>query len=404
MKRELEEGSSVTPTKKRRASNLPRSISNNFSKTAYESLNEFRKNGFLCDFEIRGSGKILQVHRNILAAKSQYFRSYFSVNPNNKGIEMGTVNISGVEHCVEFMYTGKISVNLNNIEAILDVASMFQLEDVTKLCCDYVNESLAVNNCLVIRAFAEKYRLKDLEEQAEKMAAENLLLLINDKTFAAISKRELIRLLNQNLSSQVIWSALMVWIMHDPSRKNELSSILGSIKMSQFSVDDLITMTTNQDILTSPKSLETIGHEILRRFSAGNVSFTPENWSAFRNLFIKFNLIDLEVKVNKYVLENFVTISKTDAFCKIDKLTLTFFLKAFPLSKVTEKVIWDALIKWTKFHEERQKCFSEIVKTINLSQFSFGFIKSTVKNEPFVVCDNDCLNMVIEALCSQAKS
>ena len=78
-----------------------------------------------------------------------------------------------------------------------------------------------------------------------------------------------------------------------------------------------------------------------------------------------------------------------------------FFLKAIPLSKITERAVWGALVKWTKFHEERQKCFSEIAKNIDLSQFSFDFIKSTIKMEPFVVCDNDCLNLVIEALCAQ---
>lgn len=406
LKREASTEVASTPVKRKRQPSKTRKCC--FAKEAFQTLNEFRKKQLLCDFKIVTGKKVHEVHRSVLIARSTYFREYFTVSPSQKEMTLGESVEGGVQSCIDFMYTNDVSVNLANVEGLFNVSLAFQLDEVSKMCRNCFVNDLTVENCLIIKRLAERFKtdllnkfgIADLETKAEKFAISNFRAVIGTEPFLKTPTKELIRLLSFEQPPVVIWNSLTLWVSHDfQTRRHELTTVLKSINMTKFSCQDLVLTTNNKEFMASPGVAEYLSYEILKR---GNSEPTAENWTDLRDLAIKFNLRDLEVKVNKFVLENFSTITQTLNFCKTDKFTLMYFLKAISFTKARERVIWEAILKWTKFHEERKNCFSEIIKSINLSQFSFEFIKYTVKNEPLINQDNDCLKMVIEALCCKA--
>lgn len=396
-----------TPRKRKRQTSKTRK-SCCFAKDAFQTLNELRKKQLLCDFKINTGKKAHEVHRSVLVTRSTYFHQFFTINPLHKEINFAESFDVGVQSCVEFMYTNDISVTIENVEEIFNVSLAFQLDSVSTMCRDCLMNNLTVENCLIIRRIAERFKtvllnkfgITDLQTKAEKFAISNFQAVIDTEPFLKAPTKELIRILSFEKSTVHIWNSISRWVASDfQTRRHELLSILKSLKMDEFSCQDLLLLTNNKEFMVSPGVAEFLCYEILKR---GNSAPTAENWLGLRDLAVKFNLHDLEVKVNSFVFENFAAIAQSLNFCKIDKNTLSYFLKGIGIIKSRERIIWDAIINWTNYHQGRKNFFSDVIRSIDLSSFSVEFIKNTVKNEPLISQDNECLKLVIEALCLRA--
>ncbi|KAK8771183.1 hypothetical protein V5799_008837 [Amblyomma americanum] len=89
-----------------------------------------RRQGVLCDVEIRVGPESFPAHRLVLLAVSPYFRAMFAGGLREAA--MPVVQIQGVgpstmASVMRFAYTGAISIDQRNVCQLLPAATMFQV-------------------------------------------------------------------------------------------------------------------------------------------------------------------------------------------------------------------------------------------------------------------------------------
>ena len=77
------------------------------------------------------------------------FRSQLKERHQNT-IELKELDGQSIRSVIEFIYTGKIDINANNVMALLGTANFLLVDEVKKMCFDYLETSLTVDNCIDI--------------------------------------------------------------------------------------------------------------------------------------------------------------------------------------------------------------------------------------------------------------
>uniref|UniRef100_A0A8C1SXT1 Kelch-like family member 6 n=1 Tax=Cyprinus carpio TaxID=7962 RepID=A0A8C1SXT1_CYPCA len=101
-----------------------------FAGFLQDGLHSLRLEDSLIDVSLLIQGQSFQCHRVVLAAASHYFRAMFcndlrekhEENINIKGIDADTMRI-----LLEYTYTSKVIITKDNVQRMLEAASLFQL-------------------------------------------------------------------------------------------------------------------------------------------------------------------------------------------------------------------------------------------------------------------------------------
>lgn len=157
-----------------------------YSKQAFGLLEEFRVNSELCDVVLCIDKKQIPAHRAVLAASSPYFRAMFSgkmMESFQKEVFLFDLDASAVEELVGFFYSGKIVIDENNVQSILYAACLLAVSSVKQYCCDFLEQEMCVNNCLGIRALADRLSCRELFQIADSYTATNFSQVVNCEEF-----------------------------------------------------------------------------------------------------------------------------------------------------------------------------------------------------------------------------
>ena len=136
-----------------------------------------KKEKFAAEFSEREAGRgdltiqiqddSTQVHRAVLMESSDYFKNMFSGNFSESDVT--SLNLSNVFNHVDeanavfdFVYTGTIVLSEQNIESIVNAASLFLLPELCDACSRFLTTNLAPCTCLSIFLLAERYNLYNL--------------------------------------------------------------------------------------------------------------------------------------------------------------------------------------------------------------------------------------------------
>ncbi|CAI5783100.1 finger and BTB domain-containing 17 isoform X1 [Podarcis lilfordi] len=102
------------------------------SKQVLEQLNQQRQLGLLCDCTFVVDGIDFKAHKAVLAACSEYFRMLFV--DQKDVVHLDISNAAGLEQVLEFMYTSKLNLSLENVEDVLAVAGFLQMQEIISAC------------------------------------------------------------------------------------------------------------------------------------------------------------------------------------------------------------------------------------------------------------------------------
>ncbi len=97
-----------------------------------KGIMEFWAEGLFCDLTLTTNcGRIVPVHKNILAAVSCYFQGLFrsdmkEVHENN--VDFGMVSETVVNELLNFIYSGKISITFDNVRSLLQASDYLLIE------------------------------------------------------------------------------------------------------------------------------------------------------------------------------------------------------------------------------------------------------------------------------------
>ena len=138
-------------------------------------MNSLRKDKSLYDVLIRVKGQEIAGHKSVLAPISDYFKSLF-LGPFKTDSAIVEVDFSSValdiesaEAVIEYLYTGTIEINDDNLEAILKLATFLLIKQLQDLCIKFMEQSCDLNSYMRYFVLAVDYMVPEAEEIVVKV-------------------------------------------------------------------------------------------------------------------------------------------------------------------------------------------------------------------------------------------
>jgi hypothetical protein len=212
----------------------------------------------LCDVTLETEdGLSINVHRNVLAAASPYFRAMFTgqlLESSKSVIKLKDLEGESLQDIVEFMYTSSITINDDNVESLLNAASVFQVIEIVNVCCEFLKEQLHPSNCLGIAAVADRFSCEELLDEANKFTVKNFNQIVKFEEFKNLTLDEVKNLLlDENItvrSEEDVFEAALDWLsVTSDLRCVYLAEVLSCVRLPVLSPEYLTSNVINNELL-----------------------------------------------------------------------------------------------------------------------------------------------------------
>ena len=204
-----------------------------FFAAAFAKLDRLRAQRELCDVVLCLEGQKFHAHKILLIACCPYFEAMFlsgMSESKQRVVELQGIDSRAFQLIIDLFYTGKISINKENVQVILSAASIFQLESLKIACANYLVKQLAPCNSLGIESFAEAHGCVRLAEQARKHTRTKFSEVTSCEEFLQLELSQVCDLLSSdNLkvsSEEEVFDAAIAWIEHDQSQRSQHTALL----------------------------------------------------------------------------------------------------------------------------------------------------------------------------------
>ena len=149
-----------------------------------KKFQELRENEELCNYVITTcDGVEFKVHKSFIAVRSEYF--YAMLNVRNAMVEstqdkvtLQNITADGLRPVLDYMYgvQGNNPINLGNVAAVLNAASMLQvtgIDNILEDCSICLLTELNETNYIAIRSLGKKFSLNTVTEQVDYTITDN---------------------------------------------------------------------------------------------------------------------------------------------------------------------------------------------------------------------------------------
>ncbi|XP_075054649.1 kelch-like protein 35 isoform X2 [Mixophyes fleayi] len=204
-----------------------------------QSLNISRQSGVFTDVTLLVDDKMFPCHRVVLSSKSPYFRAMFSnslkeTNLNN--VTLRDVSASTLGLVLDFMYEGKLALQEDNVQDVLQVSDLLNICSLRDQCVKFIDGQLDPSNCVGIMKFADMFSIPSLSEKSKKLMLEGFVEVSCHEEFLQLSKEELIEYLsNDDLvvnREEFVFEAVMRWVKEDKSMERKaLRDLLEHVRL-----------------------------------------------------------------------------------------------------------------------------------------------------------------------------
>lgn len=225
----------------------------------FHIMEEIRKHGILCDVTLIADSQSFNGHRIVLAATIPYFRAMFShdmVESKQKEIVIKGIDATALESLINFAYTGRVAININNVQSLMFGASFLQLPRVKNACADFLKNRFNPNIVLGIRNFADTLGCSQLVNAADKYIQQNFRDVSLSEEFLSVMGSELIKIVkNDELdvsSEEEVYEAVIRWVKKDPEvRKSLLPQLLACVRLPLLKPQYLVDRVSKNQLIKS---------------------------------------------------------------------------------------------------------------------------------------------------------
>lgn len=230
-----------------------------FSSQVFSGLHSLRQGEKLCDIQISVGESSLKSHRVVLAAASSYFNAMFTGDlkeSRQDKVVLFDVEFSALEDLVNFCYTGRIEINVDNVQNLLSASSLLQLASVKQACVEFLHSVLHPSNCLGIRSFADTYSCVDLVEAADVFAVKNFSEVARSEEFLTLSPEKVVEMISREelnvRTEEEVFEAISVWVRRDEDeRKDFLPELLKNVRLALICPQYLCDNVSTDELIKS---------------------------------------------------------------------------------------------------------------------------------------------------------
>ncbi|KAK9890689.1 hypothetical protein WA026_012041 [Henosepilachna vigintioctopunctata] len=200
--------------------------------TVLDGLNKLRERGELIDITLMVQGQPFKAHKVVLSSCSDYFRAMFTDNmleSHSNEIRLNGISAQGFLLVLEYAYTCKITLNLANVQNVLEAASHVQMLTLIETCSNYLETQIDLDNCADIATIAETYSLGMLKMEVYRFMNENLLAFSSTSEFYRLTHSQLETLLAYDLpvdcSESEVLNIVLNWFYFNSANVQVLDAV-----------------------------------------------------------------------------------------------------------------------------------------------------------------------------------
>uniref|UniRef100_A0A673WXT8 Kelch like family member 29 n=2 Tax=Salmo TaxID=8028 RepID=A0A673WXT8_SALTR len=241
-------------------------------KEMLKELNQQRRAKEFTDLKIIVEGKEFEVHQNVLASCSLYFKDLvkrFTRSGEMLELRMSDIGADVLELLLEFVYTGSLVIDSANARTLLEAANKFQFNTFCKVCVSFLEKQLTVGNCLGVLAMAEAMRCTELHNMAKAFALQNFPEVAGQEEIMCVSKEDLVAYLsNDSLTTkaeELVYETAIKWIKQDPTaRVQHVSELLAVVRLPFIHPSYLLNVVDNEDLIKTSEACRDLVNEAKR--------------------------------------------------------------------------------------------------------------------------------------------
>uniref|UniRef100_A0A8C0F1F2 Kelch like family member 29 n=1 Tax=Bubo bubo TaxID=30461 RepID=A0A8C0F1F2_BUBBB len=268
-------GSCVSFTEEPRTGDSTRGVVSPVLKMLKE-LNQQRRAKEFTDLKIIVEGKEFEVHQNVLASCSLYFKDLIKRSPRDSSrsgekLELAMSNLTAdvLELLLEFVYTGSLIIDSANAKTLLEAASKFQFHTFCKVCVSFLEKQLTASNCLGILAMAEAMQCTELYNMAKAYALQIFPEVANQEEILNISKDDFISYMsNDSLNTkaeELVYETVIKWIKKDAAiRAQYAAELLAVVRLPFIHPSYLLNVVDNEELIKSSEACRDLVNEAKR--------------------------------------------------------------------------------------------------------------------------------------------
>ena len=260
-----------------------------FGSDVLEKLNTFRIENSFTDVTLEAGCEEFPCHKNVLAVNSPYFKALFSCalkESTQEKISIRDVSAWTLRRIIEYAYTGRLEITVDNAQDMLAAGSLFQFPNVVDACCDFLSKHLHYTNCLGIEHFAHLHSCEDLEQKAYKYALDNFNTVTELDEFLELSTERLCKYLSSDLidvsREESVFEAAMRWMRHDwPTRKAAACDVLVCVRFATVDVQYLCDTIQKEPIVAN---CDTLSEQVLEAIKYHESKSTDQHGKRRRSM------------------------------------------------------------------------------------------------------------------------
>ncbi|KAJ5079694.1 pep-cterm sorting domain-containing protein [Anaeramoeba ignava] len=316
-------------------------------KNLFQNQNEKEEESYF-DFEIicEQNKTSFKTHKSILSSRSQYFKSLFKSKmkeyQENKMI-LKDVSSSILSSILNYFYSGKIEINLENAIEILIFSSKYFIDELTEICLNFIKNNLQIETIVDVLKLSESMNLNQLLNSSYKFISKNFEEFIKTPFFLELEENHLNSILSNDyiLTNEFkIFQSIIKWGKHKSNiiqekenqklekeekekLQNQISNIIDKIRFIDFTNQELED-SLKEDLIPNQISQKLIQFQIIQndkeKLNELNEFIEKENQNRNSFIFKQRFLSDSEIIQDiEYVKKLQEWINDNDFFSKMKK-------------------------------------------------------------------------------------
>lgn len=231
---------------------------NSYNQEAlFTKLTTFRVEGMFCDLTLTTcSGRIVPVHRNVLAAVSCYFKGLFRSEMKEvyeSNVDFGVIDEAIVEELLNFVYSGEISITFDNARSLLQASDYLLIEHLKRRIVDFVKDSSTLSNFWLIYSLVRSFEcLDEIYQEMLNLVCSHYWSIALSNEFLEITDQDVRWFLSNDdiLSSEAqMLESLIRWYKHsEEERKESFERLLNLIHAGSIPDLYLKNLAVNESI------------------------------------------------------------------------------------------------------------------------------------------------------------
>lgn len=160
---------------------------------------------------------------------------------NQRSVHLHAISSHIFEFLLDFIYSGKILINRNNIQELMVAADMLELNEVVVGCAEFLVKELHTVNAVGIYRFAEAHNFTELMHSAICYIQSHFPQVCKEDEIYELPKDHMIKLLRSERlvvdSEYQVFQAAIRWFTHDiMQRRRYVFEVLQNVRLPLLSL------------------------------------------------------------------------------------------------------------------------------------------------------------------------